>query len=222
MEQRVKGTLEIWANSFTLLRVPKVFHLRRDPYERARRRAAGPRFWLTPHPCFELYPCGSRTSLAVTEFSPIGLRSFSPALRDFSTISALSRAKSPLGERRKSVTSSDEPDGFFLSATPSLNTLPGFSNPPLLRGPFSELSSTPCRKYCTTLKHYCWNVTCDTPSFPCSTANALRLPRTLLIESRCQISFPRSNSFGSQFRATIFGASSFALRLNLIASGIDW
>jgi hypothetical protein len=35
MEQRVKGTLEIWANSFTLLRVPKVFHLRRDPYERA-------------------------------------------------------------------------------------------------------------------------------------------------------------------------------------------
>jgi len=35
MEQRMKGTLEIWANSFTLLRVPKVFHLRRDRYERA-------------------------------------------------------------------------------------------------------------------------------------------------------------------------------------------
>ena len=35
MEQRVKGTLEIWANPFTPLRVPKVFHLRRDPYERA-------------------------------------------------------------------------------------------------------------------------------------------------------------------------------------------
>ena len=35
MEQRVKGTLEIWANPFTPSRVPKVFHLRRDPYERA-------------------------------------------------------------------------------------------------------------------------------------------------------------------------------------------
>jgi hypothetical protein len=35
MEQRVKGTLEIWANPFTPLRVPKVFHLSRDPYERA-------------------------------------------------------------------------------------------------------------------------------------------------------------------------------------------
>ena len=120
--------------------------------------------------------------------SPIGFSSFprtrnfsSHALRDLSTISALTQAKS--SECRKSVASSDEPDGSFPSATPNLNTFPGFSNRPLLRGPFSELSSTPCRKYCTALKHYCWNVTCDTPSFPCSTANALRLPRTLLIET---------------------------------------
>ena len=35
MEQRVPGTLEIWANPFTPLRVPKIFNLRRDPYERA-------------------------------------------------------------------------------------------------------------------------------------------------------------------------------------------
>ena len=35
MEQRVNGTLEIWANPFTPLRVPKIFNLRRDPYERA-------------------------------------------------------------------------------------------------------------------------------------------------------------------------------------------
>lgn len=35
MEQRVEGTLKVWANPFTPLRVPLVFHMRRDPYERA-------------------------------------------------------------------------------------------------------------------------------------------------------------------------------------------
>jgi len=35
MEQRQAGTLEIWANPFTPLRVPLIFNLRRDPYERA-------------------------------------------------------------------------------------------------------------------------------------------------------------------------------------------
>lgn len=35
MEQRAEGTLKTWANPFTELRVPKIFNLRRDPYERA-------------------------------------------------------------------------------------------------------------------------------------------------------------------------------------------
>ena len=35
MEQRRQGTLEIWAEPFTALRVPKLFNLRMDPYERA-------------------------------------------------------------------------------------------------------------------------------------------------------------------------------------------
>lgn len=34
-EQRVEGTLRIWAEPFTPLRVPKLFNLRSDPYERA-------------------------------------------------------------------------------------------------------------------------------------------------------------------------------------------
>ena len=34
-EQRAKGTLNIWAEPFTPLRVPKLFDLRADPYERA-------------------------------------------------------------------------------------------------------------------------------------------------------------------------------------------
>jgi arylsulfatase len=35
MEQRVAGTFQIWAEPFTSLRVPKIFNLRTDPYERA-------------------------------------------------------------------------------------------------------------------------------------------------------------------------------------------
>jgi arylsulfatase len=34
-EQRVEGTMRIWAEPFTKLRLPKIFNLRSDPYERA-------------------------------------------------------------------------------------------------------------------------------------------------------------------------------------------
>jgi len=35
MEQRAQGTLRVWAEPFTPLRVPKMFNLRTDPFERA-------------------------------------------------------------------------------------------------------------------------------------------------------------------------------------------
>ena len=35
MEQRCPGTLQVWAEPFTKLRVPKLFNLRTDPFERA-------------------------------------------------------------------------------------------------------------------------------------------------------------------------------------------
>jgi arylsulfatase len=35
LEQRVEGTLRVWAEPFTPLRLPKMFNLRTDPYERA-------------------------------------------------------------------------------------------------------------------------------------------------------------------------------------------
>ena len=35
MEQRVAGTMQIWAEPFVALRVPKLFNLRTDPFERA-------------------------------------------------------------------------------------------------------------------------------------------------------------------------------------------
>lgn len=37
MEQRVEGTLQAWAEPFVPLRVPLIFNLRRDPYERAQK-----------------------------------------------------------------------------------------------------------------------------------------------------------------------------------------
>jgi arylsulfatase len=35
MEQRARGTLELWAEPFVPLRVPKLYNLRTDPFERA-------------------------------------------------------------------------------------------------------------------------------------------------------------------------------------------
>jgi hypothetical protein len=35
LEQRAQGTLQVWAEPYTELRVPKIFNLRTDPYERA-------------------------------------------------------------------------------------------------------------------------------------------------------------------------------------------
>ncbi len=35
MEQKVEATLEAWANPFTALRIPLLYNLKRDPYERA-------------------------------------------------------------------------------------------------------------------------------------------------------------------------------------------
>jgi len=35
MEQRALGTMRVWSEPFTTLRVPKIFNLRTDPYERA-------------------------------------------------------------------------------------------------------------------------------------------------------------------------------------------
>jgi arylsulfatase len=35
MEQRAQGTFRVWMEPFVPLRVPLIFNLRRDPYERA-------------------------------------------------------------------------------------------------------------------------------------------------------------------------------------------
>jgi arylsulfatase len=49
MEQRVIGTLRIWAEPFIPLRVPKMFNLRTDPYERADQTSNTYYDWLIDH-----------------------------------------------------------------------------------------------------------------------------------------------------------------------------
>lgn len=49
MEQRVRGTLQIWAEPFVTLRVPKIFNLRIDPYERADVTSNTYYDWLIDH-----------------------------------------------------------------------------------------------------------------------------------------------------------------------------
>jgi arylsulfatase len=49
MEQKTQGTLAIWAEPFTHLRVPKMFNLRTDPYERADQTSNTYWDWLISH-----------------------------------------------------------------------------------------------------------------------------------------------------------------------------
>jgi len=49
MEQRDPGTLALWANPFTTLRLPKIFNLRTDPYERADITSNTYYDWLLDH-----------------------------------------------------------------------------------------------------------------------------------------------------------------------------
>ena len=49
MEQRSEGTLRVWAEPFVPLRVPKLFNLRTDPYERADVTSNTYYDWLLDH-----------------------------------------------------------------------------------------------------------------------------------------------------------------------------
>jgi len=55
MEQRVEATLQAWAEPFVPLRVPLIFNLRRDPYERAQLTSNTYYDWLLDH-VFMLVP----------------------------------------------------------------------------------------------------------------------------------------------------------------------
>ena len=48
LEQRAK-TLQVWAEPFVELRIPKIFNLRRDPFERADENSNGYWNWVLEH-----------------------------------------------------------------------------------------------------------------------------------------------------------------------------
>ena len=67
MEQRAEGTLRIWAEPFVTLRLPKLFNLRTDPYERADVTSNTYYDWLFDHP-FMFVPAQDYVAQFLTTF----------------------------------------------------------------------------------------------------------------------------------------------------------
>ena len=71
-EQRCRGTLQVWAEPFTSLRVPKIFNLRTDPFEYADITSNTYYDWLMRHDFFIFYATAMATKFLETfkEFPP--------------------------------------------------------------------------------------------------------------------------------------------------------
>jgi arylsulfatase len=72
MEQRARGTLQVWAEPYTELRVPKIFNLRTDPFERADVTSNTYYDWLLDH-AFVLVPMQAyvmQMAQTLVEFPP--------------------------------------------------------------------------------------------------------------------------------------------------------
>jgi len=72
LEQRVQGTLQIWAEPFVALRVPKIFNLRTDPFERADTTSNTYYDWLVSNSYIALAAAGLVSQFLATfeEFPP--------------------------------------------------------------------------------------------------------------------------------------------------------
>jgi arylsulfatase A-like enzyme len=67
LEQRVTGTLQVWAEPFVQLRVPKIFNLRTDPYERADFTSNTYWDWMLDH-AFLLVPAQAFVAQMIASF----------------------------------------------------------------------------------------------------------------------------------------------------------
>jgi len=67
MEQRVPGTLRVWAEPFVTLRLPKLFNLRTDPYERADQTSNTYYDWVIDH-AFLFVPAQAYVAEFLTSF----------------------------------------------------------------------------------------------------------------------------------------------------------
>jgi arylsulfatase A-like enzyme len=73
MEQRCHGTLQVWAEPFTRLRLPKIFNLRTDPYERADQTSNSYYEWFLYHVfiLYGAYAVADQWAATFKDFPPI-------------------------------------------------------------------------------------------------------------------------------------------------------
>lgn len=67
LEQRSPGTLQVWAEPFTSLRLPLIFNLRTDPYEFAQITSNTYYDWLIDH-AYLLVPAQAETGKFIATF----------------------------------------------------------------------------------------------------------------------------------------------------------
>ncbi|ABR89237.1 arylsulfatase [Janthinobacterium sp. Marseille] len=73
MEQRCVGTMRIWAEPFTPLRLPKIFNLRTDPYERADVTSNSYYEWFLYHAyiLYGAYAIADKFAASFKDFPPV-------------------------------------------------------------------------------------------------------------------------------------------------------
>jgi hypothetical protein len=93
MEQRAPGTLRVWAEPFTPLRLPKLFDLRADPYERADITSNTYYDWVISQP-YLILAAQVATSRFLDTFKDFPPRQRAPS---FSVDQAIDKMKQGLG-----------------------------------------------------------------------------------------------------------------------------
>jgi arylsulfatase A-like enzyme len=94
LEQRAPGTMLVWANPFTNLRLPKIFNLRTDPYERADITSNTYYDWLIDH-AFLLVPAQAYVGQFLATFKDHPQRQKAAS---FNMDEVLSKMKEPSGD----------------------------------------------------------------------------------------------------------------------------
>jgi len=94
-EQRAPGTMQVWAEPFTPLRVPKIFNLRMDPYERADVTSNTYWDWVIDH-VFILVPAQAEVGKFLATF-----KEFPPSQRagSFSVDQVLEKMREGVGNQ---------------------------------------------------------------------------------------------------------------------------
>ncbi len=93
MEQRAPGTLRVWSEPYTRLRIPLIYNLRLDPYERANITSNTYYDWLLDH-AFMLVPAQTYVSKYLATFKEYPPRQKAAS---FTVDQAMEQLKAPIG-----------------------------------------------------------------------------------------------------------------------------